>query len=725
MPPVTPPAVIAALDEAIELGEPAEIVALIASLGDALAGERAEREVERAYTELAAAGAGQPLDRQRCQTLLHRLRGDLIALAARVAAADAPRVASVPVPVVPPDVVADLAVLAGPLPASPGAASAEVAPAEAPRWTVAEDSQDMLRDFAVEARGLLDQAEQAFLALESEVNADDIATAFRAFHTIKGVAGFLELDVLAGLAHRTESLLAEVRDGLLPAGPCVDVVLRGVDHTRALIDCALRGAAGDLAAIAAYDAALAAASAGAHAPPAASAAPPPAHALVAAAPPTAHAPGAAAPPSAPAPTAAAPPPAPAPGPAARPAARAPAPAAAPRRDEDAGTVKVETHKMDQLVDLVGELAIAQAQLASDPSLAALSAPSLLRAKSSLARVARELQRAALAMRMVAIRGTFDRMARVARDTARTLGKPIAFTIEGAQTELDRTMVEAIYDPLVHLVRNAIDHGIEGTIERARRGKPAAGTLTLRAYHHAGQVVVEIVDDGGGLDQARILERARSRGLVSPEAQLTADEIHHLIFLPGFSTAAKVTEVSGRGVGMDVVKTNIERVRGRVEIESAAGRGTTIRLKLPLTLAIIDGLLIGVGDERYVLPATWAREIFRPRPEQVVTVQGRGELVKLRGTLYPVHRLGGALGVPRAGDGDGIMIMVEHGARPVCLEVDRLLGKQEVVVKGLGAMFAGTPGVAGGAILGDGRIALILDIPTLLGGQLALPERHVA
>ena len=285
------------------------------------------------------------------------------------------------------------------------------------------------------------------------------------------------------------------------------------------------------------------------------------------------------------------------------------------------------------------------------------------------------------------------------------------------------MVEAIYDPLVHLVRNAIDHGIEGPIERVRRGKPTAGTISLRAYHQAGHVVVEIVDDGGGLDQDRILAHARSRGLVGPDETPSADDIHMMIFMPGFSTAAKVTSVSGRGVGMDVVRTNIERVRGRVEVATTPGAGTTIRLKLPLTLAIIDGLLVGVGSERYVLPATWAREIFRPQPEQRISIQGRGEMVKVRGTLYPVERLADRLGRSSASDGDGVMIMVDHG-RGVCLQVDRLLGKQEVVVKGLGAMFAGQVGVAGGAILGDGKVALILDVPTLLGATSGA-DRQVA
>jgi two-component system chemotaxis sensor kinase CheA len=286
------------------------------------------------------------------------------------------------------------------------------------------------------------------------------------------------------------------------------------------------------------------------------------------------------------------------------------------------------------------------------------------------------------------------------------------------------MVDAIYDPLVHLLRNAVDHGLEDAAGRARAGKPAAGRITLRAYHRAGRVVVEVADDGAGLDRARILDRARRRGLVAAGAEPTDAELHQLVFTPGFSTAAEVTAVSGRGVGLDVVRTNLERVRGRVEVESAAGAGTTIRLELPLTLAIIDGLLVGVGAERFLLPVTWAREIFRARPEQLVSVQGRGRMVTVRGALYPVVRLASLLGV-EAGGGEPLLIMVDHGARPVCLEVEHLLGKQEVVVKGLGPTLAGRPGLAGGAILGDGRVALILDLPTLLGASNAGGVRRAA
>jgi len=289
------------------------------------------------------------------------------------------------------------------------------------------------------------------------------------------------------------------------------------------------------------------------------------------------------------------------------------------------------------------------------------------------------------------------------------------------------MVEAIYDPLVHLVRNAIDHGLEGPIERVRRGKAETGTLTLRAFHQAGQIVVEIADDGGGLDRTRIRARAIERGLIAADAPLTDAEIDQLICAPGFSTAKAVTSVSGRGVGMDVVKTKIEQVRGRVEITSTPGRGTTVRLRLPLTLAIIDGLLLRVGAERFVMPTSWAKDLFRPTADQLVSVRGRGQMVKLRGAVVPIVHLAERLGLSCAPVApiEGVLVLVEDGGNAVCLVADELLGKQEVVVKGLGPSLAGVASLAGATILGDGRVALILDIPSVLGTGGRRAEREVA
>jgi two-component system chemotaxis sensor kinase CheA len=296
-----------------------------------------------------------------------------------------------------------------------------------------------------------------------------------------------------------------------------------------------------------------------------------------------------------------------------------------------------------------------------------------------------------------------------RDTAMELGKEIRLVLSGEETELDRTVIEEIGDPLIHMLRNAVDHGIEPAAERLAAGKSAAGTLRLRASHQGGCVVIEIADDGRGLDPARIRAKAIERGLIAPDAALDARDTLDLIFAPGFSTAEQVSELSGRGVGMDVVRRNIERVRGKIEIASEPGQGTTFTISMPLTLAIIEGLIVAVGGQRFVIPTLAVRESFRPRPGSVTTVHGRGELVDVRGSLVPLVRLGRRLGVAAEDDpARAIVVVVEAGNDRRCLLVDELVGKQEVVIKALGETFAGRTGFAGAAILGDGRVGLILD-----------------
>jgi|JI10StandDraft_1071094.scaffolds.fasta_scaffold26415_2 two-component system chemotaxis sensor kinase CheA len=673
------------LEEALEIASSAEVRALVHALVAAGAGQSPEvAELLRELVILAEAGV--EVDRGRCALVCSQLRARGFARPAR------------PTPT-PPLALPPAAEPPLTLPAPAPAPSSSPPSSSGGGWTVAPDSADMLLDFAVEARSLLDEAEGACLALDREVSAAAIATAFRAFHTIKGVAGFLELTVLAELAHRIESVLSEVRDGAPPPGDFVDLILAAIDHVRGCIAVATRHGAGDRPDIDGFmlhvqevlDGLLA---------------------------------GPSAPAAATAPSGIGPAPA---RPVASPAA-ASSSAAKPEEHDERSVVKVDIAKMDHLIDLVGELAIAQAQVAGHPELRMLASRELTRAIGLLGRVAKDLQHASLAMRMVAIKATFDRMARIARDTARSLSKPLAFVVEGAQTELDRTMVEAIYDPLVHLIRNALDHGLEGPIERVRKGKPEAGTLTLRAYHQAGHIVVEVADDGGGLDRQRIRARAVERGLIAPDEELADGEIDQLIFAPGFSTAKAVTSVSGRGVGMDVVKTKVEAVRGRVEIHSTPGTGTTFRLKLPLTLAIIDGLLLRAGGQRYAMPTSWARDVFRPTREQLVTVRGRGQMVQVRGALYPLVHLSARLGLAASpiAPTEGVVVMVDDGSRPVCLVADELIGKQEVVVKGLGASLSHLPFLAGATILGDGSIALILDIPAVVSGAGdRRAERYVA
>ena len=315
-----------------------------------------------------------------------------------------------------------------------------------------------------------------------------------------------------------------------------------------------------------------------------------------------------------------------------------------------------------------------------------------------------------------IRGVFQKMSRVLRDIGAKRRKKVNLVTSGEDTELDRTVVEELNDPLLHMIRNSMDHGIELPEKRAVAGKPAPGTLTLRAYHQGGNIVVEIEDDGAGLNKEKFLQKAIERGLAKEGEPLTDEEIFHFIFAAGFSTADKVTDLSGRGVGLDVVRRNIERLRGRVEISSVPGQGTKFQISLPLTLAIIDGFIVKVGAERYILPTLSVRESFRPQPGMVSRVQNRAEVVNVRGRIIPLLRLNDLFGISSSSREatDGIVVVVEAGADLRCLLVDGLLHKQEVVIKNLNDMLVRKNKLlAGAAILGDGLVGLILDVNALV------------
>ena len=380
-----------------------------------------------------------------------------------------------------------------------------------------------------------------------------------------------------------------------------------------------------------------------------------------------------------------------------------------------GIVRVDTVKLDGLIDLVGELVIAQSMVVQNPELKAITSAHLSRCLGQLRGITSDLQRTAMSLRMVPIRNTFQKMSRLVRDLALQQGKEIALSLEGEDTELDRNIVEELSDPLVHMIRNSADHGIEMPEARVAAGKPAAGTITLRAFHQGGFIVIQIEDDGRGLSAAKIRKKAIERGIIKADENLDEREIFDLIFAAGFSTAEKVTDLSGRGVGMDVVRRNIEKMRGKIEISSIEGEGTTFTLYVPLTLAIIEGLLVGIGEERYVIPTLSVRESFRPLPGMVTQVQGRGEVVSVRGRLTPILRLGRHLNTPHTAldPTQGIIVVVEAGQDSRCLLVDQLIGKQEVVIKSLGEMFRHQTEFAGAAILGDGRVGLILDINALV------------
>jgi two-component system chemotaxis sensor kinase CheA len=575
-----------------------------------------------------------------------------------------------------------LAELEAALAAPPGAAP-EQAGASGGGDPLTQD-RELLNDVILESGEHLASVENELLRLEREPgNQEAIHSAFRSFHTIKGLAGFLELDEIQQVAHQTESLLDEARNARLTITPDVaDVILAAKDYlSRAFQQLAAVLAGGlpqpfeDPAALIGRIRRAATAPEGG-APEKAEQKPEDTPA------PAGEAPGA-------------------------------------RQTAESRTVKVDTAKLDYLLEMIGELVIAQSQVRHDPALAALENPRLQRNLAQLARTTTELQKTGMAMRMIPIGHVFRRMVRLVRDLSRKAGKQAEVTVSGEETELDRTIVEELADPLVHMVRNSLDHGIELPEERRAQGKEPTGQVRLRASHQAGHILIEVADDGRGIDRQRIVAKARERGLIMEGAQLADSEALNLIFEPGFSTAERVTDISGRGVGMDVVRKKIQKLRGRIEIQSKPGRGTTFLLKLPLTLAIIDGLVTAVGRERYIVPLFAVRETFRPTAEMLSTVLGKGEMALVRGQLLPVVRLYARFGVePRTKDPcQTVFIVAEGNNRPYCLMVDGFIGKQEVVIRSLGETLKSIPGIAGGAILGDGRVGLVLEMDGILEQSL--------
>ena len=561
----------------------------------------------------------------------------------------------------------------------PATAPTPPASSRSSQWIAADADTDLLRDFVTEAREYVEDAQAALLSLESDPDsAESINTVFRAFHTIKGSSAFLRLGRITDLAHHAESLLDRMRKGEVRCtGRHADLALLSVDQLTALLD--------------ALDAAL--------------------HGE-----------------SMPVPDGyedllrmLAEPDAPEVGgermERARRASRVDSAETRtrPAERESKASVRVRTDRLDRLIDLVGELVIAQSMLAQDEVVRAGGHHGLVRKVAHAGKLARELHDLSMSMRMVPLKGTFLKMARQVRDLTQKTGKRVELVVEGAETEIDRHMVDIIADPLMHMVRNAVDHGIEYPEEREAHGKPSAGRVRVSAAHAGGNVVVELTDDGRGLDRGRIRTKAVELGLVAPDQALTDRETSELIFAPGFSTAHAVTDVSGRGVGLDVVRRNIEALRGRIDIESEPGKGTRFLMRLPLTLAITDGMLVRVGGERYIVPTAHIQMSFRPERGMLSTVVGRGELVLLRGELLPIARLHRLLGADGAitDPTEGILMIVGDGQRRSALLVDELLGQQQVVAKPLGGGIDAVPGISGGAILGDGRVGLILDVSAVV------------
>ncbi len=413
---------------------------------------------------------------------------------------------------------------------------------------------------------------------------------------------------------------------------------------------------------------------------------------------------------------------------------APLPAATPAEDKSANrraadkaapaaaetSIRVNVEKVDQLINLVGELVITQAMLAESASgLDGMLAEKLQSGLHQLERNTRDLQEVIMSVRMLPISFVFSRFPRVVRDLAGKLGKQVELKTLGEGTELDKGLIEKIADPLTHLVRNSLDHGIESPEKRIAKGKPAKGTITLKASHQGGSIVIDVSDDGGGLNRAKILAKAKERGMAVRE-DITDAEVWMLIFEAGFSTADVVSDVSGRGVGMDVVKRNIMAMGGRVELESVEGHGSRVSIRLPLTLAILDGLSVGVGDQTYIIPLAYIVESLQMADSDMRTVSGGGNMVHVRGEYLPVVALHELFKLPRDSATESrIVVIVEAEGKKIALLVDDLIGQHQVVIKSLESNFRKLPGISGATIMGDGKVAMILDVSVLCQA----PSRH--
>ena len=385
----------------------------------------------------------------------------------------------------------------------------------------------------------------------------------------------------------------------------------------------------------------------------------------------------------------------------------------------AETVKVDTQKLDNLVNLVGELVIANALVNEVLGNTNNTNTSANKNLSHFNKIVKDIQDQVMSMRMVPLKSTFQKMARLVRDVSTKVGKKVRLEVSGEETELDKTVIEEINDPLVHIIRNSVDHGIEPQDERIAKGKPADGLVRLNAFHKGGNIVIEIEDDGKGLCKDKLLKKAIEKGLVEESASLSDQQIYNLIFAAGFSTAEKITDISGRGVGMDVVKENVERLRGKIDISTVNGKGTKISIRLPLTLAIIDGMIVQVGDEKYIIPMLSIEESIRPCKEHISTVQHRGELLNIRGSLLPIVRLHNLYNVKpkKINPWEALILIVEGEGQRCGVLVDDLLGQQQIVIKSLGDQFRNVRGVSGSAILGDGCVSLILDVGGIMNMAL--------
>ncbi len=594
----------------------------------------------------------------------------------------------------------------------PAAAGEAIFPGEGSVPDFMQDPE-LLSGFISEAFEHLEAIEVNVLELEQ--NPDDleiINNIFRPFHTIKGVSGFLNLKTINTLAHTTENLLDDVRNGIRPMSTeVIDIVLSVGDALRDMVQNVsdvIEQGPGALKKfdISEYINTIKSLRDGGDVPPDVPVVPQPTDKQISTAAENTLDPAAREQPAPPAETK----PADVSG---RKSAVSPGPKHK-KRSRARAVIKVDVEKLDGLVNAVGELVIMQAMVRQNPLVIDIADPKLVKDFAQLSRITTELQKTAMSMRMVPIRQTFQKMTRLVRDLSKKTNKKVDLVMIGEETEIDRNMVDSIYDPLVHMMRNSVDHGIQTPDLRKKSGKSSTGTVKLAAYQKGGNIVIEIEDDGEGVATEKIRQKALERGLIQENDNLSDFEINNLIFLPGFSTADKITDVSGRGVGMDVVKKGVEKLRGTVELQSTPGKGSLFIMRLPLTLAIIDGIIVKVGSERYIIPTVAIQESLRPARENYNTVHGQGETLLIRDRLIPIIRLHELFNVEAkfTDPCEGIVVVVENEGRQRALLVDELLGKQEVVIKSLGGYLKDINGLAGGTILSDGLVGLILDLAGL-------------
>ncbi|MFO0627655.1 MAG: chemotaxis protein CheA [Polyangiales bacterium] len=574
------------------------------------------------------------------------------------------------------------------------------------------ETLELLAEFLSESGEQLTRADELLVvAARDGASPEQVNELFRGFHTIKGVSSFLGVEPITRLAHATESLLNRVRASELKLeAECLDAVFDATALMRELLDglrARMEGGAAppeperldalvthlrssdftrhatlvfpvtpSLTDMAARPSMVPTVPLTAPAMPSMQPTMPPATSL---APPEGSA------------------------------------SIAPGGVKLKETLKVDVERVDSIVEMIGELIIVESQVSHAPEITRAASPRLRATLAQLSKLSRGLQDLSMRMRMVPLRGTFQRVSRMVRELAKQTGKRVEVQVRGDATEMDRSMVEQIADPLVHMVRNAVDHGVESPEERQRTDKPAVATLSVAAYHEGGRVIIEISDDGRGLRRELILRKAIEKGVVNGTGESLSDaEVHALIFAPGFSTAAQVTEISGRGVGMDVVKRNVEALRGTVQVSSTPGQGTRFRLMLPLTLAVIDGMLVRCGAETYIVPSLAVTEALRPRRDAYFTRGGDAEFLLVRGDLIPMVRLAEIFDVrgARVEPWEGLAVIVESGGRRLAVLVDDVLSQHQLVIKPLGPGVHNADRFTGAAVLSNGNVGLIVNVDRL-------------